>query len=170
MPVEQRDVHNEAAFDVIIATADYPVIIVTTAAGQERAGCLVGFAGQVSIEPRRFLVGLSHSNHTCAVAQRAQHLAVHLPDRDNPALAELFGSETGSTIDKFAHCDWHTGPHALPILTASEAWFTGPILQRHDFGDHMGILLGLSAASAPNRALAASRYSDVADLSPGHPQ
>nr|WP_245718135.1 flavin reductase family protein [Nocardia miyunensis] len=167
--MEQRDVHDEAAFDAIIATADYPVIIVTTASGQDKAGCLVGFAGQVSIEPRRFLVGLSRSNHTYAVAQRAEYLAVHLPGRDNAALAALFGSETGSAIDKFAHCDWRTGPHGLPILTAAAAWFTGPILQHHDFGDHVGILLGLSAASAPHRAVTASRYSDVADLSPGHP-
>ena len=39
---------------------DYPMFIVTTRAGDERSGCLVGFASQVSIRPRRFLVGLSN--------------------------------------------------------------------------------------------------------------
>ncbi len=159
---------RDAAFDAIVATADYPVCIVTTVAGQDMAGCLVGFAGQMSIEPRRFLVALSKSNYTYSVAQRAEHLAVHLPDKDNLALAELFGRETGSALDKFAHCEWRLGPHGLPILTAAAAWFTGTILQRHDLGDHEGTLLDVTAAGETDQSVTGLRYHDVADLSPGH--
>jgi hypothetical protein len=43
---------------------DHPMVVVTTRAGNERAGCLVGFATQVSIGPPRFLVGLSKRNRT----------------------------------------------------------------------------------------------------------
>jgi flavin reductase (DIM6/NTAB) family NADH-FMN oxidoreductase RutF len=167
--MQQRDAQTTTAFDAIMATANHPVWIVTAVSGHELAGCLVGFSGQMSIQPSRFLVGLSTSNHTCSVAQRAGYLAVHLPDRDNLALAELFGSETGSAIDKFAHCDWYAGPHGLPILATTETWFTGPILQRHILGDHVGMLLGISVAHIPDQPIAGLRYADVAGLPPGHP-
>jgi flavin reductase (DIM6/NTAB) family NADH-FMN oxidoreductase RutF len=67
-----------------------------------RAGCLVGFATQCSISPGRFLVAISRSNATHAVALAAEVLAVHGPARDQHGLAVLFGAETGDEIDKFA--------------------------------------------------------------------
>ena len=42
-----------AAFDAMIAGLDAPLVVVTTASGGERAGCLVGFHSQSGIEPRR---------------------------------------------------------------------------------------------------------------------
>ena len=53
-----------------VSLLDYPMFVVTTRAGDEPAGCLVGFASQVSIRPPRFLVGLSKRNHTYRVARR----------------------------------------------------------------------------------------------------
>src|SRR5215208_7631728 len=38
------------AFEAIVAQLDYPMFIVTAAAGEERGGCLVGFATQASID------------------------------------------------------------------------------------------------------------------------
>ncbi len=66
------------AFEKLVSLLDYPMFVVTTRAGDESAGCLVGFASQVSIRPPRFLVGLSKRNHTYRVAQRTDYLAVHL--------------------------------------------------------------------------------------------
>ena len=40
-----------AAFDRLMADADPAMIVLTTAAAGERAGCLVGFHSQISIEP-----------------------------------------------------------------------------------------------------------------------
>src|SRR4051794_41781759 len=51
----------------LIDELDYPMFIVTVAAGGERAGCLVGFATQCSINPPRFLVCLSDKNRTFRV-------------------------------------------------------------------------------------------------------
>ena len=57
---------------------DGPMYVVTAAAARERAGCLVGFAGQCSIEPERHMVWISKANHTYRVATAAGHLGVHL--------------------------------------------------------------------------------------------
>ncbi|MCM6772288.1 flavin reductase family protein [Nocardia sp. CDC159] len=157
-----------AYFDDFVATADHPVVVVTTEAAGRRAGCLVGFATQVSINPRRYLVGLSKANNTFRVAADADALAVHLLDAAQLPLARLFGSESGDGVDKFAHCDWYPGPDGLPILTAAPGWFIGKILDRYDFGDHVGTLLEPTAGQMRDGKRKVLRYSAVAHLSPGH--
>ncbi|WP_280408962.1 flavin reductase family protein [Nocardia brasiliensis] len=159
---------DRSAFDAVIAAADYPVFVVTTHAGGRNAGCLVGFTSQVSIDPPRFLVGISKTNFTYGVAAQAEQLAVHLLSREQSSLAALFGAETGDDINKFAHCKWQPGPADVPILDAAAGWFTGRILARHDLGDHVGMVVDPTAAAAPPTGKEALRYRAVADLKPGH--
>jgi flavin reductase (DIM6/NTAB) family NADH-FMN oxidoreductase RutF len=156
------------AFEKLVALLDYPMFVVTTRTDDEQAGCLVGFASQVSIRPPRFLAGLSKLNHTYRVANGASHLAVHLIERQHCELARLFGSETGDRIDKFARCTWHSGPHGLPILDDAAGWFAGAVLGRFDLGDHVGFLLEPVAGNAPDEFGQLVTYSDVRDLEPGH--
>jgi len=156
------------AFEKLVSLLDYPMFVVTTRSGGESAGCLVGFASQVSIHPHRFLVGLSKRNRTYRVAEGAGHLAVHLLERQHCELARLFGGETGDRTDKFARCDWHPGPHELPILDDAAGWFAGAVLARYDLGDHVGFLLEPLAGSAPETFKQLVTFSDVRDLEPGH--
>src|SRR5690242_15425133 len=95
-----------AGIDALLSELDYPMFIVTTAAGGERAGCLVGFASQASIHPARFLVCLSDKNRTYRIARDATHLAVHFVPADRADLAELFGGETGDEVEKLARTAW----------------------------------------------------------------
>ena len=44
---------EQQAFDAIMGSLDTPLVVVTTAAHGERAGCVVGFHSQCSITPRR---------------------------------------------------------------------------------------------------------------------
>jgi flavin reductase (DIM6/NTAB) family NADH-FMN oxidoreductase RutF len=156
------------AFEKLVSLLDYPMFVVTTRAGDESAGCLVGFASQVSIRPPRFLVGLSKRNHTYRVAKGASHVAVHLIERRHCELARVFGSETGDRTDKLARCAWHSGPHGLPILDDAAGWFAGAVLSRYDVGDHVGFLLEPVAGSAPDEFEQLVTFSDVRDLDPGH--
>jgi flavin reductase (DIM6/NTAB) family NADH-FMN oxidoreductase RutF len=128
-------------FEDLVGGLDYPMFIVTTCSGDERAGCLIGFATQCSIDPPRFLVCLSEKNRTCRVARTAEALAVHFVPSSAQDLAELFGGQTGDDVDKFAHCEWSEGPAGLPLLAKCDNWFVGAILARHDLGDHVGFLL-----------------------------
>jgi len=122
------------------------MFIVTARAGDERVGCLVGFSTQASIDPPRFLVCLSHANHTYRRAGDSPVFAVHAVPADAAPLAELFGGETQDDVDKFARCRWHDGPHGLPILDDCPSWFAGRVLGRLDAGDHDAVLLEPFAA------------------------
>src|SRR5271157_5877335 len=124
------DEGGSEAFDQLVGLLNYPMFVVTTRAGDELGGCLVGFASQVGVDPSRFLVGLSKRNHTYRVARAATHLAIHVLPRRHRALARLFGGETGDRLNKFDSCAWETGPHGLPILTDAIGWFAGRILHR----------------------------------------
>ena len=129
------------AFNRLMASLDYPMFIVTAAAGDERGGCLVGFATQASIDPPRFLVGLSNKNRTYRIAQRADTLGVHFVGGHQVDLAELFGGQTGDEVDKLAQVQWRPGPGGAPMLEACPNRFAGRVLERVDFGDHVGFLL-----------------------------
>ncbi|WP_280425339.1 flavin reductase family protein [Nocardia carnea] len=159
----------ENSFDALVAAADPPVFVVTLTADGQRAGCLVGFATQVAIEPRRFLVCLSKANHTYRLAQDTDFVAVHLIGTGHASLAMLFGGETGDEIDKFAHCSWRAGPHDVPVLDDAAAWFCGRVLARHDFGDHVGLVLAPEGGEFLAPEPGTLHYQGVADLEPGHP-
>jgi len=146
---------------------NYPMLLVTTATDGERAGCLVGFSTQSSIDPPRFIACLSDKNHTQRVASRADALAVHFLPPDAEDLAELFGSETGDEVDKFARCRWHPGPLGLPIIDRCRSWFVGRILERHPLGDHVAFILE-PVAAVDDGGSEHLTFSDVKHLEPGH--
>jgi flavin reductase (DIM6/NTAB) family NADH-FMN oxidoreductase RutF len=131
----------DTEFDGIVGDLEYPMFIVTARAGDEPLGCLVGFATQMSIHPRRFAVCLSHKNRTFRRGGGAAHFGVHCVPADAGDLAELFGGETGDEVDKFARARWREGPEGVPILEACDNWFVGRVVWRADAGDHDAYLL-----------------------------
>ena len=135
-----------ATFNDLVGALDYPMLIVTAAAGDERDGCLVGFSTQTSIHPSRFLACLSRKNRTYRIACAAEHLAVHVVPADAEALAEIFGGETADEVDKLSRVDWREGPGGAPVLNDCPNWFVGRVLDRLDTGDHVGFLLDPVAA------------------------
>lgn len=157
---------SKSPFAQLVSDLDYPLYIVTTAHAGERSGCLIGFATQCSIFPPRFLACLSKKNHTFRLAQRAGILAVHVVAGKNKDLAELFGGETGDDVDKFARIPWHE-VHGVPILEQCESWFAGKILERVDFGDHVGHLLQPMEAE-PADSPGQLTYQQARDIDPGH--
>jgi flavin reductase (DIM6/NTAB) family NADH-FMN oxidoreductase RutF len=157
-----------SAFEPFTRGLNYPMFVLTARPlGQSRpAGCLVGFATQCSISPARFLICVSKVNHTFRAMEAAEFVGVHLLGDDDRDLAQLFGTETGDEIDKFARCQWSAGPEGVPILNRCASWFVGRIERRMDLGDHVGVLL--TPVRLGGTSGAPLMASSVADLSPGH--
>ncbi|MDT4965157.1 MAG: hypothetical protein QOF87_4804 [Pseudonocardiales bacterium] len=169
MTSEARYDDGGVAFEKLVGHLDYPMFVVTTAVGERRAGCLIGFATQASIHPRRFLAGLSDKNYTYRVASDADRLAVHILGKDDVELAKLFGEQTGDKVDKFARCEWRPGPEGVPILTEAPAWFSGRILERLPLGDHVAFLIEPDSGECHEDIGDLVTYGDVRDFKPGHP-
>jgi flavin reductase (DIM6/NTAB) family NADH-FMN oxidoreductase RutF len=157
-----------STFDDLVGELEYPMFIVTTRTGDERLGCLIGFATQLSIHPSRFLIGLSHLNHTYRRGGDAGVFAVHWVPAHAAALARLFGGETGDQVDKFARAAWHDGPEGVPILDECENWFVGRVVWRHDAGDHEAYLLEPIALQNGSREREFT-FHRAKRIHPGHP-
>lgn len=154
--------------DELLDELDYPLFIVTVSRGDERAGCLVGFATQCSLDPVRFLVCLSKSNRTFRVAEGADHLGVHLVPRSALGLARVFGGTTGDDVDKFEQCEWTTDARGVPLLEGCPDRFVGRVVARADGGDHVAFFLDpvewWHAAATP-----ILMFGDAGDIDAGHP-
>jgi flavin reductase (DIM6/NTAB) family NADH-FMN oxidoreductase RutF len=156
------------AFDALMAALNPPLIVLTTAAEGERAGCLVGFHAQSSISPERYCIWLSKANHTYRTGLRAGHFAVHFLTSDDLDLAEAFGTRSGEDTDKFEGLDVELDPHGVPLLQACPHRLS---LERlavlDDGGDHVCLTTTVSSAHTAG-GFVPLRVSDASRLDPGH--
>jgi len=119
---------SSSAVHELISQLDYRCTSSTAAAGGERAGCLVGFGTQCSINPPRFLVCLSDKNHTFRWREDAELLVVHpLPERRLVGLG--CSGRRRDTVDKFEAL-LVDGGRGTPVFGRLRNWFAGRILER----------------------------------------
>ena len=156
------------SFETLMAAVDPPLIVVTTAAEDEQAGCLVGFHVQSSITPQHYCVWLSKANHTYRVGLRAKHFAVHFLTADDLEIAERFGTLTGEDNDKFEGLDVEPDEHGVPLLNACPNRLSLERLSMLDDGsDHVCLTTRVSS-SHTSGDFKPLRVSDAAHLDPGH--
>jgi len=155
-------------FDAIMGSLDARMAVVTTADARERAGCLVGFHVQSSIDPPRYTIWLSKANHTYRVGLRATHFGIHFLTTDDLEVAELFGTRTGETVDKFRDLPLGTGAGGVPVLRrCPHRLIVRRIAQLDDGGDHVCITTEPVEEHSTGR-FTPLRLSDVQHLQPGH--
>lgn len=157
-----------AAFESLVGGLDYPMFVVTASADGRRAGCLVGFLTQCSVEPPRLLVCLSKRNHTYRVAMDADTLVVHFLGSTDMALARLFGAHTGDEVDKLAMCEWDEGPGGTPVLRGCRGWVSGEVGQRVELGDHVGFVVDVADGQSRQPTGRALGFGSLRALEPGH--
>lgn len=159
---------NTDPLSPLMSSVDPALVVVTTVAEKEPAGCLVGFHSQASISPSRYCLWLSKANHTYRVGLRATYFALHFLTADDLPLAEHFGTLSGEDLDKFAGVDLETGEHGLPLLAACPNRL---LLERltllDDGGDHSCLSTRVLSAHH-GKPFTPLRLSEAAHLSPGH--
>lgn len=98
---------------------------------------MVEFHVRSVIEPRRYCVWLSKANYTYRVALQPSHLVIHFLTEDDLPLAELFGTQTGDTVAKFAALLVDSGPGGAPVLRQCPNWLAvRRIALLDEGGDH----------------------------------
>jgi flavin reductase (DIM6/NTAB) family NADH-FMN oxidoreductase RutF len=155
-------------FETMMASSDPPLIVVTTIAEDERAGCLVGFHAQSSIDPQHYCVWLSKANHTYRVGLRAAHFAVHFLTSADLPIAEQFGTTSGEDTDKFAGIDVDLDEYGVPLLRACPNRLSLERLAMLDDGsDHVCLTTRVRAAESGG-SFEPLRVSSAIHLDPGH--
>lgn len=158
---------SKYAFTSLMSSADSSLIVVTTAAEGEQAGCLVGFHTQSSISAQQYSFWLSKANHTYRISLRSALFAVHVLTTEDLAVAEHFGTRSGEDSDKFSGIDLDTEESGVPLLRAvPNRMVVERIAMLDDGGDHVCLTTRVRSAhtAGPFTAL---RLSDVGHLDPG---
>ena len=156
------------ALDDLMGSVDSPLIVVTTSAEGERAGCLVGFHSQASIDPEHYCFWLSKANHTYRVALRSDHFAVHFLTTADRELARHFGALSGSETDKFSGLDSIASDHDVPLLAdLPNRLLVERVAMLDDGGDHVCLTARVIAIEF-GQSFTPLRPSQLGDLTPGH--
>jgi flavin reductase (DIM6/NTAB) family NADH-FMN oxidoreductase RutF len=148
----------------LMESADGPLVVVTTVAEGERAGCVVGFHSQSGVNPARYSIWLSKANHTYRAMVRAEHFVVHFLGEGDVAVARHFGTRCGGDVDKFADIGWSAGPGGVPLLDhLPHRVVLRKLTMLDDDGDHVcvsGEVLDVTndGAFAPLRLSAANHW------------
>lgn len=152
----------------LMGSVDSPLIVVTTSAEGERAGCLVGFHSQASIDPEHYCFWLSKANHTYRVALRSERFAVHfLTDVDRES-ARHFGSLSGMETDKFAGLDFTVTEDGVPLLAdLPNRLIVERIAMLDDGSDHVCLTARVDSVEVAG-GFTALRPSQLGDFTPGH--
>ncbi|QGU06907.1 p-hydroxyphenylacetate 3-hydroxylase, reductase component [Corynebacterium occultum] len=152
----------------LMTAVDPAMIVVTTIAEGERAGCLLGFHSQSGISPQHYCFWLSKANHTYRVSLRARYFALHFLTSQDLALAEHFGTQSGEDTDKFSGVDLDPGEKGLPLLRACPHRLVLERLTLLDDGsDH--VCLSTRVLSAHGSGIFEPlRFSETVHLDPGH--
>ena len=159
---------SDQAFEDLMASLDTAMIVVTTAAEDERAGCLVGFHAQSSISGQHYSVWLSKANHTYRVSLRATHFAVHFLTSSDLAPAERFGTRSGEDTDKFEGLQTETGDGGVPLIRElPNRMVLERIATLDDGGDHVCVTTRV-VSSHSGGAFSPLRLSDCSHLDAGH--
>lgn len=161
---------SQTPLERLLGGLDFPMVVVTAFDGSERSGCLVGFHTGCSIDPHRWLVCLSKTNHTLGIAANATELVMHLLRDDQHELAELFGGETADTIgieEKFARCIWRESSGGTPIIEGCD-WLAGRIVSRTDTGDHVAHVIEIDAFGMGHAPAPQLGFQAVTGMTPGH--
>lgn len=156
------------AFDALVGGTAAAMAVVTVSVDGEPSGCLVGFHGQCSIEPRRYALWLSKANHTYDLAVQAQMFAVHLLAVEDEGLAEHFGGRTGDDVDKFAAVGWAPGPGGVPLLEDCPRRLVLRRVALLDSGGDHTCVVGEPVTAEGDGGFRPLRLPDVVDLEPGH--
>jgi flavin reductase (DIM6/NTAB) family NADH-FMN oxidoreductase RutF len=159
---------NGDAFDCLMAVLDARLAVVTTAVEDERAGCLIGFHAQSSIDPPRYAIWLSKANHTYRVGLRATHFAVHFLTATDHALAQRFGGQSGDDVDKFAGLDVADGPGNVPLIACCAHRVTlRRVTLLDDGGDHVCVT-GDVVDAVGGGTFRPLTLGQAGDVEPGH--
>jgi flavin reductase (DIM6/NTAB) family NADH-FMN oxidoreductase RutF len=158
---------TEREFDELVSKLNPPMVVVTTVAGDQRAGCLAGFHTQCSVDPPRYALWLSKANHTMALALYAKHFGIHFLGAGDHDLAVRFGTRCSDEVDKFEGLELDEGPEGLPLLRGEHRIVGHKHGMHDDGGDHVCVVIEADAVEM-HGVVDQLHLQEVIHLKPGH--
>lgn len=112
------------------------VYVVTSCAGDRRAGMTAAWVARVSGTPAMMAVALHPGSATGDAIRESGWFVIHALPESGVELARSFGRGSSRRRDKFAGRAWTESANGQPILTDAIAYAECRVVQRHGTGDH----------------------------------
>jgi flavin reductase (DIM6/NTAB) family NADH-FMN oxidoreductase RutF len=128
----QDDTSNQRFRDLMSMVCG-PVVVITTAEGQEPAGTTVSAFSSLSLQPRLVMLALDRTSRLLARLRRTRRFGVNILDSGQSELATLFATKRE---DKFAGIEW-SHRAGLPYLHGSPGWAECEVESLMPGGDHV---------------------------------
>ncbi|MEG0776522.1 MAG: flavin reductase [Raoultibacter sp.] len=118
---------------------NYGLYIVSSAYGDEKAGCIVNTFSQVTAEPIQVSVALNKGNRTTEVIQKAGCFTAVCLAQDVPMeTIGTFGFHSGVDTDKFAAWPHASDAAGMPyVIDHTVARFSAKVVDTLDLGTHI---------------------------------
>jgi steroid delta-isomerase-like uncharacterized protein len=140
------------------------VTVVSTMDGDRARGLAVNAYCSISLDPPLVMVCIQRTSSTWPALFRATHLGVNVLGRGQNGVVSVFSSKDP---DKFAHIDWHPGPHGSPLISGSAAMLEGEIQERFQAKTHTIFVCRVRHAEVNDEApmvYKAGKFYDGGDL------
>lgn len=126
---------DKAAF----RSMSYGVYIISSQAGDKRAGCVVNTLVQVTSAPPQLSVAVNKENMTAnVIAESGRFNAVVLSETATMELIGTFGFKSSADIDKFADCSFAVDAAGVPYVNEQcVARFSARVVNQIDAGTHI---------------------------------
>lgn len=122
----------------IMYSVSYGLYIVAASADNTLAGCTVNSVFQISADPIKIAVSLSHDNYTTACIQNTREFSVSVLTKSAPLeLIGKFGFNTSREMSKFGGYNYRLLVNNLPVLTDyTSVWLHCKVENVVDIGTH----------------------------------
>lgn len=116
----------------------YGMYLVCTEWEGRKNGQVANSVMQVTATPNTVAVCLNKANLTWELLMKSGKFSVSVLEEDVPmTFIGTFGFKSGREIDKFAACNWKTGPAGTPIvLDYTLSWIEAKVFDRIDVYTH----------------------------------
>src|SRR5450432_3977505 len=112
------------------------VTIVTTVAGDERAGMTVSSFTSVSLEPPTVLVCLNKDSYAHGMVKKSGVFAISMLSSGQHALSNRFAGFDPTISDRFAGVEFIAADTGSPLLVGAIGWLDCIVRDAHVSGTH----------------------------------
>ncbi len=126
----------------IFSLTNPEIYVITAAANGQVSGQVATWVTLGSLIPEhpRVVTILSPRNFTVPLIQQSQQFVVNLLAADQPQWLPLFGLQSMSSVDKFAHIAYQITHSGIPILPDTCGWAECQVVQEIDLGDRLVVI------------------------------
>jgi flavin reductase (DIM6/NTAB) family NADH-FMN oxidoreductase RutF len=148
----------------LFMTLTQGVYVIGVADGGLRNAFTASSLMQVSMQPPMLALAVNPANASYPMLVAGGIFAVTVLQRDQSALADLFGNHSARDGTKLDAVRWHAAPSGAPILDEGLAYFDCRLMTKHPAGDHVLMVAEVTGGELLQDRASPLRYEELGDL------